>query len=80
MSLGLEGAAAAVDGVGVDVAVVADGGGDGGELLRRRAVRVHVAARDEGELGGGEESPGRDELVAGARPGRSRFARGIDVR
>ena len=57
-----------VDGLGVDVPVVAHDGGRGGQLLFAGAVRDHVAAGHEGELGGGEQPVAGDQLVRGGGP------------
>src|SRR5207245_6630467 len=64
-----EGTFAIVDGLGVLMAVVADGGGDLGEVVGFGAVEVHVPPGDQRELGGGVEAPAGDELVVGPRPG-----------
>ncbi len=74
-----ERAAAEVDGVGVHVPVVADGGGDRRHLLGRRAVHVHVAPGDEGELGRREQAPRHHELVGGTGPRRGRLPLGVDA-
>ena len=68
-----EGAAAVVDRLGVDVAVVADHGGRRRQLLLGRAVGDHVAPGHQGELGRREEPEPGDELVGRRRPrGRHR--------
>jgi hypothetical protein len=55
------------------MAVGAYDGGGGGQLQLCRAVGDHVAPGHQGELGGGEETEARDELVGrcGPRGGRT---------
>ena len=66
-----------VDGLGVDVAVVADGGGNSGEGLRSRAVDLHVPARDERELSGREHAEAHHEFVGRTGPWRGGRALGV---
>ncbi len=65
--LGRERPPPVVDRLGVDVPVVADGRGDGGQRFGGRAVDLHVPTGHEGELGRGEHPERGDELVR--RPG-----------
>ena len=52
-----------IDGIGMNMAVVAYGRRDGGQLLWRGAVEMHVPAGDEGELGSGEHAVGHHEFI-----------------
>ena len=52
-----------VNGFGIARAVVSDGCRDDGQLFAGRAIHMHVPARDERELRGGEHAPRRHELV-----------------
>ena len=70
--------AAIVDGLRVDVAVVADGRGDLRQVLGGGAVHGHVPAGDKGELQGGVHPEREDELVGRAGPGGGRFAVVVD--
>ena len=63
MSSGREWTALVVNGFGISRAVVSDGRRDDGQLFAGRAVHMHVPARDERELRGGEHAPRRHELV-----------------
>ena len=65
--------------VRIDMTVVADGGGDGGERVGLGAVDVHVAPRHQRELGRGEHAERRDELVRRARPRRGGSTLGVDA-
>ena len=76
---GRERSASVVDGFGVGVAVVADDGGDGGQLLGRGAVGEHVPSGHERELGCGEQPVSDDELVGRSRPRRRRGPIHVDT-
>jgi hypothetical protein len=62
-----------VNGFGVLRPVVADGRSDDRQLFAGGAIPVHVPPGNQGELGGGEHSPGRHEFVLRSSPRRRRL-------
>ena len=69
---------AEVDGLGVHMTVVADGGGHRGHLFGRRTVREHVPTGHEGEFGSGEEAVADHQLIGRTSPGSRGGRVGVD--
>ena len=80
MSSGSYGPPAEVDGLGIDVTVVPDGGRHRGHLLGRRAELQHVSLGHERELDGGEHPVPDHEFVGRTGPGGGRGPLGVHAR
>ncbi len=63
---------------GVDVAVVANGGGHRGQMLGQGPVHLHVAPGDQGELQRRVHAEGDDKLIGRSGPRCGRRPLGID--